>query len=94
MEDKVIRRGDKVKVIRIEALGKLTQEHVSCFLDWIGTVQSYPSEVTFKPEDDKGTQYPSVVEGECWVEFDRACKHHGETGGLFLINELEKVKEG
>ncbi len=30
---------------------------------------------------------------ERWVEFDRACSDHGDTGGVFTESELEKVSD-
>lgn len=86
----MIHKGDKVKVIRIAAdVDELTKEHISCFLRWTGTVKTEP--VWFRPEPGKPLGLMEA-NGECWVEFDRPCVLHGESGALFEVSELEKVE--
>ena len=91
METGAIKKGDKVRVVRIEAEDELTREHMSCFLDWTGIVGTEPTWLPYEPE--KGPLGRVVAKGECWVEFSHPCTRHGETGGVFQVNELDKVKE-
>lgn len=74
-------KGDRVKVWRIDAESAEVREHISCFLGWEGVVTAEPS-FFWTPWDRR----------ECWVEFGHPCPRHGDTGGIFLAAELEKLK--
>lgn len=76
-----LNKGDRVKVWRIDAESAEVHEHTSCFLGWEGVVTTAPS-FEWTPWDRR----------ECWVEFDHSCPRHGDTGGVFLASELEKIE--
>lgn len=87
----MIKKGDKVKVIRISAdADELTREHTTCFLGKIGTVRTEPVWLAREPGKPLGL---ASADGECWVEFDDACSQHDERGAVFEVNELQKVED-
>jgi len=90
--EKAIHKGDKVKVVRIaDDVDDMTREHVSCFLGRVGIVKTDPKWLFPAPE--KGPLGKIIARGECWVEFERPCNRHGDTGGAFEVSELEKIQD-
>jgi len=81
-----IHTGDKVRVVRIDTEHKATREHLSCFLGQVGVVKS-------EPEYKELLHGLIKARGECWVEFEHPCLKHGDTGGAFIVSELEKLNE-
>jgi len=86
----VIRKGDKVKVIRIaHDVDEIAREHVHCFLGQIGIVKTDPFWLAPEPGRPLGL---ASANGECMVEFDQACPQHNEKSAIFEVYELEKVE--
>ena len=87
----MIHKGDKVKVVRLaDDVDDMTKEYVSCFVGWVGIVKTEPKWMAPAPE--KGPLGKIFARGECWVEFDKPCKRHVDTGGAFEVSELEKIE--
>ena len=84
----VVRKGDRVRVVRIVASDDLAAEYTGCFLGWVGTVKDDPVYLPFTPE--AGALGHVTAEGEIPVQFDHSCEKHGQDFGIFTIGELAK----
>ena len=82
-----MRKGDRVKVIKIEAEDDTVREHVECFLGWEGIMEDDPTWLAHDP--DAGPLGRVVAEGECVVQFADSCDKHGENWAIFTAAELE-----
>ena len=86
-----IQRGDRVRVARLDPTEtEVVREYTGCFLGLMGVVTNEP--VWRDPDPKAGPLGKIVAKGECWVEFGRPCRKHGETGAVFTLAELEKVE--
>lgn len=86
--DPRLRKGDRVKVVRIVASDDVVVEFTRCFLGWVGVVIDDPVYLPYEPET--GPLGELTAEGEVQVRFEQSCLKHGHDFGIFTIGEISK----
>lgn len=86
--DSIVRKGDRVRIVRIVASDDVVAEYTRCFLGWVGVVPDDPVYLPYEPEE--GSFGEVTAEGEVQVQFEHLCPEHGHDFGIFTIGELSK----